>query len=220
MMTRTVTFVLAVLFASPLFAADVIISEIMYNPDSIEGRSGGDNPVPCMTEWVELYNRGDAEVDLSGWVLGDEDGSTSAFPDGIKLAAGEALVVIPAECDVAKFKEAWGDDFQIVPVTGWSKGGMFQLANSPDEANEILTIKDAAGNTVDGVNFDDEGAWPSDEPDGPSIYVTPDSLDAVANDNGSSWARSTAGTHEAKQNTVNDVFTGHDIGSPGKVAKE
>lgn len=219
-MIRSLTFVIVAMLASPLFAGDVIISEIMYNPDSGEGYGGGDNPQPCKTEWVEIYNTGEEEVDLTGWTLTDEDGSTGAIESGTRLAAGAALVIIPVECGVDKFKEAWGDDIQIVAVTGWSSDGMYQLANTPSDINEILHLKDAAGTTVDGVNFDDEGPWPSDEPDGPSIYLKPDALDAVKNDDGPHWARSTEGTHEGKTNKQTDVFGGRDFGSPGKVATE
>jgi len=218
-MKTVISAVVTLSLCSPLFA-DVIISEIMYNPDSPEGRTGGDNPQPCRTEWVELYNAGSDEADLTGWTLADEDGTTGPLPSGTKLAAGEALVLIPVECDVAAFKEAWGDDFQVIPVTGWGRGGLAQLANSPSDVNEVLTVKDASGLVVDEVNFDDEGDWPSDDPDGPSIYLKPDALRADANDVGTAWARSVEGTHGGKANVTNATFTGKDVGSPGTVATE
>jgi hypothetical protein len=55
--------------------AAVVISEIMYNPAGADGS----NPV---SEWVEIYNSGDAAVDISGWRLDDEDAPTWARRSG------------------------------------------------------------------------------------------------------------------------------------------
>ena len=46
--------------------SDIIINEIMYNPS---GSLGPDDKY----EYVELYNRGSTPVDLSGWVLRDDN---------------------------------------------------------------------------------------------------------------------------------------------------
>ena len=43
------------------------------------------------SEFIELFNRGDVAVDLSGWVL--EDGVHYVFPPGTTLAAGGFLVL-------------------------------------------------------------------------------------------------------------------------------
>ena len=65
--------------------------------------------------------------------------------------------------------------------------------------------------------YDDEGDWPGDTPDGPSIYLTAGSLTAEANDSGANWKKSKDGKEGAAKNTKTDVFDGEDIGSPGKV---
>ncbi len=57
----------------------VVIHEIMYHHPSTE------------EEWIELYNRGEAAVDLAGWQLVDAVGYT--FPAGTTLAPGGFLVV-------------------------------------------------------------------------------------------------------------------------------
>ena len=46
-------------------------------------------------DWVELFNSGDAAVDLSGWHLTDNIGNPTkwTFPDGVELPAGEFLAV-------------------------------------------------------------------------------------------------------------------------------
>jgi len=199
----------------------VVISEIMYNPGSREGgyRDDEGNVVPTMTEWVELYNPTDEPVDMAGWTLSDEDGATSPFPAGTTLEPDSALVVIPAQCTAEVFAASWGDA-QTVGVNGWSWDGMRNLANSPSANNEILRLNNADGHVVDEVNFDDDPPWPGDSPHGPSIYVKPGFLTPIKNDDPGAWARSTAGTHAARQGHVTDAFDGDDFGSPGTVIAE
>ena len=44
-------------FASPVFAGDVVINEIMYD------LSGSDTD----REWIEIYNKGTSSIDLAEW---------------------------------------------------------------------------------------------------------------------------------------------------------
>ena len=57
----------------------IIITEFLLNPED----SDRDN------EFIEIYNNGDAEVDLGGWTLEDKMGSVKKFviPDGVKMGA-------------------------------------------------------------------------------------------------------------------------------------
>ena len=65
---------------------DVIITEIFANPND----SFGDRP-----EFVEIYNTTDQPIDISGWMVRDEDATPSApFPQGTILGAHQALVII------------------------------------------------------------------------------------------------------------------------------
>lgn len=209
----------ALLCASVVPAQDVMISEIMYNPDSSEAN-------PNDSEWLEIYNYGTTTVDISGWYLEDEDGATAAFPAMTFIAPGEAIVICPDIVTVTDFQAAWGVGFQILPVGGFYFGsatGIFGtdlggLSNSPGATNEVLTLKDAAGMLVDEANFDDAAPWPVDSPDGPSIYVLPQFLDTNQNDNGANWARSTDTVDGAFFNTQTAIFGGVDTGSPGVVA--
>lgn len=212
----------AVCLVASAASADVIITEIMYNPDSYEGKIMDRNDPtskdePNLVEWVELYNTGAEAVDVSGWKLGDEDGTTSGLPDGTTIEPGEAVVLVPGQQTAAAFHEAWGDGYDVYPVDGWSSGGLVNLANGPSETNEILRLEDAQGLTKDQVNYDDEGDWPSDSPDGSSIFLIDTALDAEANDSGSNWRRSAIGAGESKANTQTDAYNGKDFGSPGVV---
>lgn len=199
----------------------VLISEIMYNPDSYEGGIGKDAP-PNQSEWVELYNAGDEAVSLAGFYLQDEDGKTDPLPKSASIAPGEAIVLIPGTQSVADFRKAWGKEFQVFKLKGWAVGDdpLSNLGNSPSEKNEILSLRNAKDQVVDEVNYDDEGDWPSDSPDGPSISLNPDALDPEKNDKGSNWSRSKPGKHGAEPAKESDEYSKEDIGSPGRVVTE
>ena len=48
------------------------------------------------SDWIELHNNGDSEVDLAGWHLSDDKDTPQlwAFPDGTKIAASGYLMVL------------------------------------------------------------------------------------------------------------------------------
>jgi len=220
-LNRFATALLLAAVVAPAVQGEVIISEIMYNPASKEGGVTPDAP-PCETEWVEIYNTGDKAVSLTGYFLQDGDGKTQALPENVSIAPGEAIVLIPGNQSVEDFRAAWGDGFQVFPLEGWSTGkeGLNNLGNSPSEKNEILALCNEKAEVVDEVNFDDEGDWPSDSPDGPSITLKPDALDTAKNDDGKNWARSEPGKLEAHNAKQTPEYKPEDVGSPGKVAKE
>ena len=188
--------------------ADVIISEIMYNPNSSEMS-------PILPEWIEIYNTGNTAVDISGWTIRDEDGtSTTVIPGGSSIAAGEAVVLYSDNLTPSQWAAAWGAGYQFFQV---GIDDLSNLSNSPSATNEILELIDGMGNTVDVVNYDDSGTWPSDSPDGPSIYVLPTALSGTMNDIGSNWGSSTAGNDGAFNANATAVFSQSDVGSPGFV---
>lgn len=202
------------LIAAPL-RAEVIISEIMYNPDSSEGRP--QDRLPNLVEWVELYNTGPKVVDLSGWYLQDEDGITAPLPNRTSIKPGQAIVLIPGDQTVEAFRAAWGEGYDVYPLNNWSSPGIGGLANTPSETNEILTLRDGRGRLIDEVNYDDDDPWPTDNPDGPSIYLVPAALNATGNDKGANWRRSEVDKRGARANQETEIYNGQDVGSPGVV---
>jgi len=201
-------------------AADLIITEIMYNPRSPEGRwpdrnDPSDEGEPTRTEWVEIHNTGEEPVEMSGYHLADEDGQTLGLPEGAVIGPGQTVVLIPGDCAVSEFHEAWGEGITAWQLGRWGRGGLNNLANGPSPTNEALELRDAEGEAVDRVNYDDEGAWPSDHPAGPSIYLKRAALDPLANDAGANWTRSEPGIDGAKTCKQTEHFTGQDVGSPG-----
>ncbi|RKY95275.1 MAG: hypothetical protein DRQ06_04015 [Candidatus Hydrothermota bacterium] len=65
--------------ADTVNGASIVLTEIMYNPTT-------------GNEWIELYNMGDQEVNVTGWTVKDDDGNTFAILDGT-IGAYEYMVV-------------------------------------------------------------------------------------------------------------------------------
>jgi hypothetical protein len=136
----------------------VVINEINYAP------GGADNPV----EFIELYNHGTNDVDLSGWRF--DAGVEYEFPTGTTLAAQSYLVI---SGDPAKFAARWG----FAPLGPWTG----KLANE----GEQLRLRDAANVTVDSVTYGVGFPWPTAASQGASMELIHPDLD---NDLGGSSA--------------------------------
>ena len=67
------------------YPSGIIFSEILPSP------KGADET----EEWIEIFNKNNFEIDLSGWQIMDKAGKTSAYaiPAGIKISAMEFLVL-------------------------------------------------------------------------------------------------------------------------------
>lgn len=169
--------------------AEVIISEIMFNPQ------GTDKDLVAATpydrEWVEIYNSGASAIDISGWQFGDSQDNDWAtpFPLGTTLGAGKALVVTG---DAAGFDAHWGSGINRIQV-----GSFPNLANTVG-TNEGAGIRNQLGVIQDAVRYQEPG-WPTaNGSDGNSIYLLPGALTKTANDLSASWKPSAAGVYGAK----------------------
>lgn len=186
-------FVLALLIQAgpPVLAAtdELVITEIMYDSRSVD------------VEWIELYNRSGANLDLSGWyVLDEEDTHPKLFLDGVQLAPGEVLLVIEFE---SAFVAQYGDT-----VTNYHPstfGGSWGLNNDGD-ACRVFKPGDIL---VDEVWYSNVAPWPTAAAgQGPSLQLTSMGLD---NNAGESWQASpadwgTPGEVEASVPTVGGTW--------------
>lgn len=187
----------------------VVITEIMYNPASME-RAGE-------TEWVEIANLGDQPVEIVDWRLDDEDRTDwGAF--SCTLKPGEVAVLINAAAvTVEEFRAAWdepasggqsgeGPSYQVIAVQ-W--GG---LGNLPGPDNEVLQLLNQNDEVICEVK--QEGEWPScRDPDGPSVYLL--DLSTMNLSDGMLWRRSELGIDNARSPRATPIFSTNDIGSPG-----
>ncbi|MDY7077298.1 MAG: CotH kinase family protein [Chloroflexota bacterium] len=141
----------------------VVINEIQYHPASDDHGE----------EYVELYNTGTITVDLSGWTF--SDGIQYTFPVSASIPPGGYVVV---GHDPATVEAVYG----ITSVLGPFESG--RLANE----GERVAIKDALGNLIDEVTYDDHHPWPEPpDGDGPALELINPAFD---NDGHCSWGAS------------------------------
>jgi Lamin Tail Domain/CotH kinase protein/Bacterial TSP3 repeat len=122
-----------------LFGQPVSINEIMYHP--LQPSLGAE---PLGEEFIELFNRGATNVDLSGWRF--NKGVNFTFAPNTILAPGGYLVV---SADLAVFAARHPGVANVVgPWVG-------TLANN----GETIELKNAVGDVVDSVAYASEGDW-------------------------------------------------------------
>src|SRR6478752_2781752 len=183
--------------------AEVMLSEIMYNP-----QNGGAN-----RDWVELYNSGSSAVNLSGWQFGlpTNNSWTAALPSGTSIGAGQALVLTPSS---ATLDSDWGSGINRIQVSNFPA-----LTSDPNNnvAAATLAIRNASSVIQDQVTYKDGAGWPTTNGnDGNSIYLLPQALSSSANDSGANWKPSSRGVYGAVWTSAGGASENH--ASPGYVA--
>ena len=147
----------------------IVINEIHYDPDVKTE----------LCEFVELHNPTPREVDLSGWYF--SAGIDYTFPAGSKIGADGYLVLA---ANPAKFTAKFG------------KTAFGQFLGKLSNERETLRLKNAAGQTIDEVEYQLGFPWPTvGDPISPtqpgtgySIQLVHPSMD---NDLGGYWRRAT-----------------------------
>jgi hypothetical protein len=110
----------------------VVINELMYSPNS------------GSPEWVEIYNPGQAEVDLAGWFI--QKGDTA----GKRMLSSRSVVLSPGGYAVLSSDSLnpRGNYPTLMPI-----GGMISLKNEGD----AVTVTDSRGAVMDQVSY--RPAW-------------------------------------------------------------
>ncbi len=142
---------------------EVVISEINYNS----------SPLLDAGDWLEVYNYGNADVDLTGWSMRDSDtANVYLFPTGTMLAAGERLVV---SADLAAFDNVFPAVSNVLGPLGFGLSG----------SGEQIRLLNAGGLVLLDVTYDDQAPWPT-SPDGEGYTL--ELLDETANlDDAANW---------------------------------
>ncbi len=144
------------------FGPPLRFTEVMYNPP------GGD-----AYEFLELKNFSSAPVDLGGMSL---DGVSFLFPARTVLPAN-GTIVLASSASPAAFSARYPG----VTVFG-------HFGNSLANGGERIDLKDALGNIVAWVDFDDDAGWPVDaDGRGYSLELASSEFDP---NNPVSWGRS------------------------------
>ncbi|MBN2585778.1 MAG: lamin tail domain-containing protein [Candidatus Fermentibacteraceae bacterium] len=162
---------LAVLILTAL-PGDLVISEIMYNPD---GTTMGPDE---LLEWVELYNAGDETVDLDGMILSDS--SNQLVLDDYLIQPGEYVVVAASS---GAFMDLYGPD---IPIVEWN-GDWTKLRNSGDQ----ISLSTSDGTIIESVIFSD--GWGRDNGSGSPADgdgSTLERIDLLGGTEESNWAPS------------------------------
>ena len=144
-------------------SVNIVINEINYK--STDDFDPGD--------WVELYNKGDEDVDVSNWVFKDSDDAHQfIIPDGTIMPGNSYLVLAKSKSDLEDlFPDA-------APVLG-------DLSFGLSGAGELIRLFNDAEVIIDELIYGDDSPWPSEpDGDGPTLELTnPEFDNALA----SSW---------------------------------
>ncbi|MEM9651267.1 MAG: ExeM/NucH family extracellular endonuclease [Actinomycetota bacterium] len=191
--------------SAPAASADAlppVISEIMYDPASDD-----DN-----WEWVEVHNPGTVDIDLTGWVLDDNNSvahSAANIAAGTIVAGGSAVLFDVDDVSAANFAAAWGTGINLVPVTNWNAGG---LNNGGDTVGLWSSFADYDGDNTTQANAVVSVTYPDAASGGPSVHLTDltdqssfiASVDGAATPVGATYLSAAAGGN-----------VGGEAGSPG-----
>ncbi len=160
----------------------IVINEIMYHHrPTYEGEGEGVEYRRNPEEWVELTNRSEAPVDLTGWEF--DSGIRYEFEEGTVIEPGGFLVV-------AGDAEALRSKYPDIAIVGDFQG---ELQNGQDH----LILNDAVGNRADEVAYAEGGSWPEyADGGGSSLELRHPNSD---NSKAGSWAASDEGSKSAWQ---------------------
>ena len=165
--------VIILLFTSAVLAQQVVINEIHYEEDDPTVHS----------EYIELHNPGTQPADLSGCYF--SEGIALTFPAGTIVAPGGYAVVCE---DPAVLQAKWG--VGGAGVYNWNAGIVPAQYGRLKNSGETITLRTAAGTTLDEVDYGNGFPWPTvGDPPNYSIELINPALD---NDLGGHWRRSDA----------------------------
>lgn len=136
-MKKQILLAITAFFISITSNAQIVISELHYNPAD-EVTFSGD-----LLEFIELTNIGTTEVNITGYSF--LQGITYVFPTGSTISANESIVL-------AKNKIVF-DSFYNITAHGQYTGG---LKNS----GETIELIDGILNIISKVTYSDDNPWP------------------------------------------------------------
>ena len=129
-------------------------------------------------DWVELYNNSDDDVDLSGWILKDDDDSHQfIFPDNLIIPARGYLVVCE-ESD--KFSSLFPDVTEYIGDIPFGFG----------KKSDAIRLYNKEGILIDSLSYDE--SWPNASGTGATLELISPNTDNSLKEN---WRESNATTH-------------------------
>lgn len=150
---------------------DIIITEIMNNPDQVSDTVG---------EWFEVYNTTSNSIDMDGWTLKDDGSNThviDAAVGGNTVVPANGYLVLGRSSDVTENGNA--------PVDYAYGSGGHTLGNGSDEV--VLVLPDGT-TEIARINYDNGATFP--DLVGESMQLDPGSLNINDYDDGANWCPS------------------------------
>lgn len=162
----------------------VIINEINYN-SSGDFNSG---------DWVEIHNRQNDPVDLSGWKLKDNNPENEyVFPLGTIIPSSGYLVICE---DISSFVSKF---HYLIHFRGNTGFGF-------NDEDEVIKLLDSNNKPVDSVHYTNKYPWPEiAEGKGYSLMLKMPDLN---NDLAENWTRSLKGTPGSRNDDITGIING------------
>jgi len=120
-------------------APDIVINEINFSPPGNKG----------LIAWIELYNNSNADVDLTGWTIKNDNFYTYPLPQNIILKKGEYLILTNNLIGFLWFYPQIKNVRRNLNLSLFSKG-------------DALILYNADMNLIDYINFKNIAGWPAD----------------------------------------------------------
>lgn len=169
-------------------AGDIIITEIMFEPDG----SPDDN-----AEWIEVYNTTAAPIDMNGWIIDDDNTSSEVIVGSFIVPANSYAVLFTGTGAGACDAITSSPSFPVYALNQVS--GLDELNNEDD----LLIIYSSTFTTIAQVDYNDPD-FPQPL-EGQAIQLDPSSLNVSDYADAANWC---AATGSCGTTTVQ-------LGSPG-----
>ncbi len=161
------------------FTDSIVFNEINYNSD----------PDFDPEDWIELFNRSQQNIDLSGWKFADSnDSNFMILPEGTILSAENYLVLCR---DSTSFFSHFPNVSNV--LGNWD----FGLSGS----GECIRLFNQTNALIDSVEYDDDPPWPTDpDGNGPTLSLLNPDLENSLVEN---WA---ASSNYGTPGEINDIY--------------
>ncbi|MCL5098408.1 MAG: lamin tail domain-containing protein [Candidatus Omnitrophica bacterium] len=153
---------------------EVVINEIMYHAPVVQTTSSG-QVLESPEQWIELYNRSDHQVDMTGWQV--TGGLDYQFPGGTVIQPGGYSVVANDPGPMRALHPG-------ILILGPSDKHL-------SHRTDLVQLRDANRNPVDEVRYFDGGRWPAFADGGGSTLELRDPR--ADNSKAEAWAASNEG---------------------------